>query len=86
MRVVFFFRVIGNFVPITQKAPRGCAPRGEEFNASHTARARKCAARRTLYSKDMWNLATCADGEPNVVPVAFKDVTEDGKLVAGHFL
>ena len=26
-------------------------------------------------------LATCADGEPNVVPVAFKDVTEDGKLV-----
>ena len=22
-------------------------------------------------------LATCADGEPNVVPVAFKDVTED---------
>ena len=28
----------------------------------------------------MWDLATCADGEPNVVPVAFKDVTEDGKL------
>lgn len=28
-------------------------------------------------------LATCADGEPNVVPVAFKDVTEDGKLVVG---
>ena len=24
----------------------------------------------------MWDLATCADGEPNVVPVAFKDVTE----------
>ena len=22
----------------------GCAPRGEEVNASHTARARKCAA------------------------------------------
>lgn len=28
-------------------------------------------------------LATCADGEPNVVPVAFKDVTEDGKLLVG---
>ena len=28
----------------------------------------------------MWDLATCADGEPNVVPVAFKDVTE-GELV-----
>ena len=25
----------------------------------------------------MWDLATCANGEPNVVPVAFKDVTED---------
>lgn len=31
----------------------------------------------------MWDLATCADGEPNVVPVAFKDVTADGKLVVG---
>lgn len=31
----------------------------------------------------MWDLATCANGEPNVVPVAFKDVTEDGKLVVG---
>lgn len=31
----------------------------------------------------MWDLATCAGGEPNVVPVAFKDVTEDGKLVVG---
>lgn len=31
----------------------------------------------------MWDLVTCADGEPNVVPVAFKDVTEDGKLVVG---
>lgn len=31
----------------------------------------------------MWDLATCANGEPNVVPVAFKDVTEDGKLVIG---
>lgn len=31
----------------------------------------------------MWDIATCTDGEPNVVPVAFKDVTEDGKLVVG---
>ena len=31
----------------------------------------------------MWDLATSANGEPNVVPVAFKDVTDDGKLVVG---
>lgn len=31
----------------------------------------------------MWDLATCSNGEPNVVPVAFKDITEDGKLVIG---
>lgn len=31
----------------------------------------------------MWDLATCANNEPNVVPVAFKDVTDDGKLVVG---
>lgn len=31
----------------------------------------------------MWDLATCGNNEPNVVPVAFKDVTEDGKLVVG---
>ena len=36
-----------------------------------------------LLKSSMWDLATCADGEPNVVPVAFKDVTEDGKLVVG---
>jgi predicted pyridoxine 5'-phosphate oxidase superfamily flavin-nucleotide-binding protein len=36
-----------------------------------------------LLKENMWDLATCADGEPNVVPVAFKDVTEDGKLVVG---
>lgn len=39
-----------------------------------------------LLKSAMWDLATCADGEPNVVPVAFKDVTEDGKLTAGGFL
>ena len=36
-----------------------------------------------LLKTSLWDLATCAGGEPNVVPVAFKDVTEDGKLVVG---
>lgn len=36
-----------------------------------------------LLKTAMWDLATCANGEPNVVPVAFKDVTADGKLVVG---
>lgn len=36
-----------------------------------------------LLKASMWDLATCSDAEPNVVPVAFKDVTEDGKLVVG---
>ena len=36
-----------------------------------------------VLKSSMWDLATCANGEPNVVPVAFKDVTEDGKLVVG---
>lgn len=36
-----------------------------------------------VLKENMWDLATCANGEPNVVPVAFKDVTEDGKLVVG---
>ena len=36
-----------------------------------------------LLKNGIWDLATCANGEPNVVPVAFKDVTEDGKLVVG---
>lgn len=36
-----------------------------------------------LLKTNMWDLATCANGEPNVVPVAFKDITEDGKLVVG---
>ena len=38
---------------------------------------------RKVLAEGMWDLATCADNEPNVVPVAFKDVTEDGKLVVG---
>lgn len=36
-----------------------------------------------VLKENMWDLATCSDGEPNVVPVAFKDVTGDGKLVVG---
>ena len=36
-----------------------------------------------LLKASMWDLATCANGGPNVVPVAFKDVTSDGKLVVG---
>ncbi len=31
----------------------------------------------------MWDLATCLNNEPNVVPVAFKDITDDGKLLIG---
>ena len=38
---------------------------------------------RELLKEQMWDLATCAGNQPNVVPVAFKDVTEDGKLVVG---
>ncbi len=34
-----------------------------------------------VLKESMWDLATCADNEPNVVPVAFKDVTE-GEVVA----
>ena len=30
-----------------------------------------------------WDLATCANNEPNVVPVAFKEVSVDGKLLVG---
>ena len=36
-----------------------------------------------LLKEGMWDLVTCANGEPNVVPVAFKDVPDDGKLVVG---
>lgn len=35
-----------------------------------------------LLKEQMWYLATYSD-EPNAVPVAFKDVTDDGKLVVG---
>ncbi len=36
-----------------------------------------------LLKSGMWDLATCANGEPNGVPVVFKDVTDDGKLIVG---
>jgi len=36
----------------------------------------------TLLKEQLWTLATYSD-QPNAVPVAFKDVTEDGKLVVG---
>ncbi len=36
-----------------------------------------------LLKEGMWDLATCSAEGPNVVPVAFKDVTEDGKMVVG---
>ena len=36
-----------------------------------------------VFAESMWDLATCAGNEPNVVPVAFNDVTADGKLVVG---
>ena len=36
-----------------------------------------------VLAENMWDLSTCSDTQPNVVPVAFKDVTADGKLVIG---
>lgn len=36
-----------------------------------------------LLKENMRDLATCSAGVPNAVPVAFKDVTDDGKLVVG---
>ena len=36
-----------------------------------------------LLKENMWDLATCSAGVPNVASVAFKDVTDDGKLVVG---
>lgn len=36
-----------------------------------------------LLKENMWDLAACSAGVPNVVPVALKDVTDDGKLVVG---
>lgn len=37
---------------------------------------------KNLLKEQMWYLATC-DRAPNTVPVAFKDITEDGRLAVG---
>lgn len=39
--------------------------------------------KKLLENTSMLDIATCADGEPNVVPVAFKFVTDDGKFAVG---
>lgn len=39
-----------------------------------------------LLESAIWDLATCSDNEPNVVPVGFKGVTEDGKLTVADVL
>jgi predicted pyridoxine 5'-phosphate oxidase superfamily flavin-nucleotide-binding protein len=38
---------------------------------------------KNILESSMWDLATCSNGDPNVVPVAFKTVTDDGKLAVG---
>lgn len=38
-----------------------------------------------VLTDNLWYIATCGD-EPNVVPVGFKGVTEDGKLTVGAVL
>lgn len=36
-----------------------------------------------ILKESMWDLATCSNNPPNVVPVAFKDITNNDKLVIG---
>lgn len=36
-----------------------------------------------LLKENMWDLVACSAGVPNVVPVAFKDVTDDAKTLEG---
>ena len=38
-----------------------------------------------FFNENLWFIATCGD-EPNVVPVGFKRVCEDGKLAIGAVL
>ena len=40
---------------------------------------------RKVFTDNLWFLATCGD-EPNVVPVGFKCVTDDGKFAVGALL
>ncbi len=37
-----------------------------------------------LLKENNWDVATFGEGEPNVVPVAFKNVTEGGRLVIAN--
>lgn len=37
-----------------------------------------------LLKENMRDLATCSAGVPNVVPVAFKDVTDNAKTLEGY--
>lgn len=36
-----------------------------------------------LLKDQLWSIATCAGGVPNVVPVGLRMVTDDGKLAVG---
>jgi hypothetical protein len=38
-----------------------------------------------VFNENLWYIATCGD-EPNVVPMGFKRVCEDGKLAVGAVL
>ena len=38
-----------------------------------------------VFEENTWFLATCGE-EPNVVPVGFKCITEDGKFAVGAVL
>ena len=39
---------------------------------------------RMVPERCLWDLATCSsDGEPNVVPVTFKGILDDGRLSVG---
>ncbi len=36
-----------------------------------------------VLKEQIWYLATCNNDQPNVIPVAFKEVTQDGNLAVG---
>ncbi len=38
---------------------------------------------RKVLENSMWDLATCLNGKPNVVPVVFKSISESEKLMIG---
>lgn len=41
---------------------------------------------RKVFEENLWFLSTCGEDGPNVVPVGFKCVTEDGRLAIGAVL